>query len=291
MAENTEYKPFASGQYDPEEPGFYNTVSTLSVNKNDCFSGSTGSSVTLTANANQFKSTVSVADANEQAGAWLHANAQAYADNVGTCIINNRPTAWRGINPSCVLEPSTTLSDFDYMVVRYKWVEGAGQDFDTFTGFVNTGTEWDNKYMGYGHGHGNLLPNNSSPSATVENCYIMWAGDNTQTIGVESCLVNFSNMGLNYPDLNSIQVRMAGAWYNSVGTGNIDIEIVTYKGGTMSQSGYDFTNTGGTQVQKLNFSKYIPKPPNWVNDINAVTHIGYVTYTKSSSQGQIAITY
>lgn len=285
MEENTEYKPFASGQYDPEEPGFYNTESTLTVSKNDCPSGSTASSVMLIANANQFRSTINQADANEQALAWLNANAQAYANNSGTCTI--RPTAWRGINPSCVMEPSTTLLDFDYMVVRYKWAEGAGQDFDTFTGFVNTGTEWDNKYMGYGHGYGNILPNNS----TVANSYIMWAGDNTNTIGVESCLVNFSNMTLNYPDLNSIQLRMAGVWFNSVGTGNIDIEIVTYKGGTMSQSGYDFSNAGGVQVQKLNFSKYIPKPPNWVNDVNAVTNIGYITYTKSSSTGQIVITY
>lgn len=287
MEENSGYKSFVSGQYDPALPGYYNTQNSLTVIKNDCVDGTTGSIVTLTANANQFKSTISQTDADGQALAWLNANAQAYANNSGVCIINNRPTAWRGINPSCVLEPSTTLLDFDYMVVRYKWAEGAGQDLDTFTGFVNTGTEWDDKYMGYGHGYGNILPNNS----TAANSFIMWGGDNTNTIGVESCLVNFSNMTLNYPDLNSIQLRMAGAWYNSVGTGNIDIEIVTYKGGTMSQSGYDFSNTGGNEVQKINFSKYIPKPPNWVNDINSVTNIGYITYIKSSATGQIVITY
>jgi hypothetical protein len=287
MEGNTEYKSFALiEQYNSEETGYYNNiVKTLAATKNDCSAGTVSSFITLTANVNQFVSAISVADANAQADSWLAANVQAYANNLGLCTI--RPSAWRGINPSCVLEPSITLLDFDYMVVRYKWAEGAGQDFDTFTGFVNTGTEWDGKYMGYGHGNGNILPNNS----TVANSYIMWAGDNTNTIGVESCLVNISNMTLNYPDLNSIQLRMAGVWYNSVGTGNIDIEFVTYKGGTMSQSGYDFINTGGVQVQKLNFSKYIPKPPNWVNDIDAITNIGYITYSKSSYTGQIVITY
>lgn len=284
--EETEYKPFALiEQFDPEEEGYYNTPRTLTKTKNDCSAGTVGSSVVLTADANHFVSTVSVADANAQADAWLSANAQAYANNLGTC--NVRTTAWRGINPSCIIEPSTTLEAFDYMIIQYKWALGAGVDFDTFTGFTNTGTEWDNKYMGYGHEQGTELPNGT----TATDSYIMWAGDNTQSNGVESCLVNFSKMTDDYPDLNSIQVRMAGAWYNSAGTGNIDIEVTTYQGGTMSKSGYDIVNIGGTQIQQLTFSKNIPKPPNWSNDVNAVTNIGYITYTKNSSTGQIVITY
>ena len=119
----------------------------------------------------------------------------------------------------------------------------------------------------------------------------MWGGDNTQSSGVETCFVNFSKIATDYPDLNAIQLRMAGAWYSSIGTGNIDVEVTTYMGGTMSKSGYDIINTGGTQVQQITFSKNIPRPPTWVNDINAVTNIGYITYTKSSSTGQIVITY
>ncbi|MCV9928117.1 DUF5977 domain-containing protein [Flavobacterium sp. LS1R49] len=288
MEENTEYKSFASlEQSNPDITGitkYYNTVRTLAATKNDCATGSTGNTITLTANANQFASTISIADANAQADAWLTTNVQAYANNSGTC---RRITAWRGINPTCIIEPTTTLSNFNYMVVRYKWALGAGVDFDTFTGFINTGTEWDNKYMGYGHQQGNELPNGK----LAADSYIMWAGDNTQSNGVESCLVNFSKMTTDYPNLNTIQVRMAGAWFNSVGTGNIDIEVTTYLGGTMSKVGYDIINTGGTQVQKETFSKHIPKPPNWVNDVNAVTNIGYVTFTKSSSTGRIVITY
>jgi hypothetical protein len=262
---------------------YYNIEKSLTATKNDCAPGVIGSSVTLTANANQFVSTKSVADANAQADAWLANNVQAYANNAGT----SRITAWRGANPSCVIEPSTTLLPFDYLIVRYKWALGAGQDFDTFTGFVNTGTTLDNKYMGFGHGFGDSLFNPATPTVP----YIMWGGDNTSANGVEACLVNFSKITADHPTLNAIQLRMAGAWYNSKGTGNIDIEITTFLGGTMRQLGYDFVNTGGVQVQQLTFSKNIPKPPNWINDVNAVTNIGYITYTKNSATGQIVITY
>lgn len=263
---------------------YYNIAKSLTAAKNDCAVGVIGTSVTLTANANQFVSTVSVEDANAKADAWLAANVQAYANNLGTC----RLTAWRGINPSCVLEPTTELSPFNYLVIRYKWALGAGRDFDTYTGLVNTGTSLDYKWMGWGHGNDYEIPKN----AIAENAYIMWGGDNTQENGVESCLVNFSKIATDYPALNTIQVRMAGSWYGAVNSGNIDIEVTTYLGGKMVKSGYDIINTGGTLVQQINFSKKVPiQGTNLAKNIEAVTNLGYITYTKNSSTGQIVIQY
>lgn len=43
---------------------YYNITKSLTAAKNDCLAGVIGTSVTLTANANQFVSTVSVEDAN-----------------------------------------------------------------------------------------------------------------------------------------------------------------------------------------------------------------------------------
>lgn len=290
MEENITYKPFVYiDQYNPIEGAsvYYNTEKTLSIKKNDCTYGTAGNLVTLTAPASKFVSTESIEDANAQAESWLQTNAQAYANNTGICAI--RPTAWRGENPSCVLEPSTALLPFDFMIIRYKWALGAGRDFDTFTGFISTGTEWDNKYMGYGHGQGTELPNNS----TAMQSYIMYAGDNQKDNGVEACLINFNKLLSDYPSLNSIPLRMAGAWYGQIGTGNIDMEITTYSGGTMEKvtADYDFINIGGSQIQQLTFSKNIPKPPSWINDINQVTNIGYITYDKDSSTAKVAITY
>ena len=264
---------------------YYNIEKSLTAAKNDCDVGVIGTSVTLTANANQFVSTVSVEDANAKADAWLAANVQAYANNSGTC----RTTAWRGINPSCLLEPETTLSPFDYMVVRYKWALGAGSDFDTYTGIVNTGiTSLDKKWMGWGHQMGNEIPAGALP----ENCYILWAGDNTQANGIEACLVNFSNIIEDYPSLNTVQIRMAGSWFSSKGTGNVEIEITTYLGGKMIKDGYNIVNDGGGHlVQQLTFSKNIAiAGQNLANNIEAVTNIGYITYSKNQT-GQIVITY
>lgn len=290
MEENTTYKPFAYlDQYNPVEGTsvYYNTEKTYAIKKNDCSQDSSGNLVTLIAPANKFVSIKSVADADEQAQSWLNTNAQAYANNIGVCSL--RTTAWRGDNPSCVLEPSTTLLPFEYMTIKYKWALGAGQDFDTFTGFVNTGTEWDNKYMGYGHNYGTELPNNTAPS----QAYLSYAGDNQKDNGVETCLINFNKMISDYTSLKSIPIRMAGAWFGQIGTGNIDIEITTYSGGAMQKvvSDYDFINIGGSQIQQLTFSKNIPKPPSWVNDIDLVTNIGYITYDKNTSTAKVAITY
>jgi len=290
MEENTTYKPFNYlNHYVPVEGTlvYYNTEKTLSVQKNSCPQGTSGNLVTLTAPENKFISIESVANANEQAQSWLNTNAQAYANNIGTCKL--RATSWRGDNPSCVLEPSTTLLPFDYMTIKYKWALGAGLDFDTFTGIVSTGIEWDNRYMGFGHGFGTELPNNS----TTLQAYIMYAGDNQKNNGVEACLINFNKMISDYSSLQSIPIRMAGAWYGQTGTGNIDIEINTYSGGTMQKviSDYDFINVGGSQIQQLTFSKNIPKPPLWANDIDKVTHIGYITYDKNSSTAKVVITY
>jgi hypothetical protein len=263
---------------------YYNTARSLTAAKNDCAAGVMGTSVELTANANRFVSTISVEDANAKADAWLAANVQAYANNAGSC----QKTVWRGINPSCVIEPTVTLSPFNYMIIRYKWALGAGQDFDTYTGIINSGTSLDDKWMGWNHGFNNEIPVN----ANAANSYIMWAGDNRQTNGVESCLVNFSKITTDYPTLNTVQIRMAGSWYTAVGTGNIDVEIVTYIGGKMEKSGYDIINVGGTLVDKKNFSKKVPvQGQNLHRNIEAVTNLGYITYIKDSSTGQIVIKY
>lgn len=59
-----------------------------SATKNNCPVGYTGTSVTLTASVGQFTSTVSQADADNQAVAWVQANKQSYANFNGACIGN-----------------------------------------------------------------------------------------------------------------------------------------------------------------------------------------------------------
>jgi len=286
MEENLTYKPFAYiDHYVPEEGEtvFYNTEKTLAVQKNDCAYGRSGNLVTLTAPANKFVSTQSVAEADEQAQSWLNVNAQAYANNTGICTI--RATAWRGDNPSCVLEPSTTLLPFDYMIVKYKWAFGAGADLDTFTGFVNTGINiLDDQWVGYG------LKNEVPVNASAQNSYIIWGGDVTDVTGVETCLINFKKIKEDYSNLNDILVRMAGVWWSSKNTGNIDVEITTYLGGTMTKVNKDIINNNGQQVQQLNFSKNVAVQGNRLS-IDQVTNIGYINYSNNLSTANVVINY
>lgn len=286
MEENTTYKTFNYlDNYTPIEGEvvFYNTEKTLAVKKNDCSKETAGNLMTLTAGANKFISTESIADANEQAESWLRANVQAYANNEGICSI--RETAWRGANPSCVIEPPITLQPFDYMVIRYKWALGAGSDLDTFTGIVNTGIDTlDNKWVGYG------LKDELPANATAQNSYIMWGGDITDLTGTETCLINFKKVKEVYSNLNDIQVRMAAVWWSSKATGNIDVEITTFLGGTMEKVDKDIINDNGQQIQQLNFSKNISIQGKSL-PINDVTHIGYINYSNNLSTAKVIITY
>ncbi|MBS7253501.1 DUF5977 domain-containing protein [Flavobacterium branchiicola] len=286
MEENLTYKPFAYiDQYNPVEGTlvYYNTEKTLSVKKNDCTYGTAGNLVTLTAPANKFVSTESIADANQQAESWLNANAQAYANNTGICSI--RPTAWRGENPSCVVEPSTTLLPFDYMIIKYKWALGAGVDLDTFTGYINTGINTlDKKWVGFG------LSSEVPSSSIAQNSYIMWGGDETDITGTETCLINFKKLKADYSNLNDIQVRMAGVWWSSKNTGNIDVEITTYLGGTMTKVNKDIVNNNGKLVQSLNFSKNVSIQGKSLS-IDQVTNIGYINYSSNLSTANVVINY
>ncbi|SHH27379.1 DUF5977 domain-containing protein [Flavobacterium defluvii] len=72
----------------PSDARYYNNQQTKTVPKNNCSAGEAGTEVTLTAYTNQFVSEISVTDANNQAIAWLEENAQVYANNLGTCVIN-----------------------------------------------------------------------------------------------------------------------------------------------------------------------------------------------------------
>ncbi|KAF2507135.1 hypothetical protein EYY60_21755 [Flavobacterium zhairuonense] len=80
--------PFLDTTNCPPGARFYNTTQTKTITRNNCGPGYSGSDAILTAYPNQFVSNESLLDANNQALAWLEANAQIYANNVGTCTIS-----------------------------------------------------------------------------------------------------------------------------------------------------------------------------------------------------------
>jgi hypothetical protein len=100
------------------------------------------------------------------------------------------------INPNLYCEDNTSLIQFDFMVVTYKWGSGAGADLDTFTGIVNTGVAaLDNKFVGYGGAQTSQVPSGSS----ISTSYVFLAGDDTNTVsGSESVLINFSKISISF---------------------------------------------------------------------------------------------
>jgi hypothetical protein len=201
--------------------------------------------------------------------------------------VESRATAWRPINASCLVEGSVDLTAFDFLVIRYKWSSGSGSDLDTFTGIVNSGIPLlDNDWLGYAQGMVQV-----PGGAAMADSYLYWGGDDTNTVaGVESILVSVSKLMLDYPSMPSVMIKLNAVWYASRSSGNIDVEIKTYSGGTMYKSGLEFINSGGTAVQTLNFSKNI-STQSTSGDISQSTLVGYITYTKSATSGKVTITY
>lgn len=90
---------------------FLNVAKSAAFTKSNCSSG-TGSSVTYTVPASKYVSTVSQADADQQATNELNASGQAYADTTGTCLSAVPITFqnWAGISGFNIVYTNTSTS-------------------------------------------------------------------------------------------------------------------------------------------------------------------------------------
>lgn len=143
------------------------------------------------------------------------------------------------------------VNSFDYLVFKYVWTESAGRDLDTATVISEPrdlevgGVRVGNVPLGFGFG------------AYYVSDVILNAGDN-QGSGSESILYDFRKfVGLDADVVPEIVIESYATWFSLKKSGNITIEIKAYKGGTMSQSGHDYVNTGGKVVTEK-VTEYIP---------------------------------
>lgn len=159
MEENSNYKPFAYREnYIPleGETVFYNTEQTLTKSKNDCATGSPGL-ITLKAVANKFVSNLNVDEANEQAKAWLKTNTQAYANNIGTCVIDSIP-------PSSVILSAATITSDTIVLSWTPAVDNIGIDgYDIFI---------DNTFLAYTSSNVFSYSIRELSSSTTYNFYV-----------------------------------------------------------------------------------------------------------------------
>lgn len=169
------------------------------------------------------------------------------------------------------------IPEFDYLVLRYAWAADSGSDFDTATGFVNTGIpDVDGKLVGWSRRY-------EYTSEKIGD-YLIHGGDNMAS-GREAALINMNallngNMDT-LPDF--IQLNVYGNWYGSKGTGKVSISFTAYKGGTMRKDGFNFVNDGGEEVYSglENTTVNAQGESNFQNIANLYTKMGTMEYNKN----------
>lgn len=157
---------------------------------------------------------------------------------------------WIGYEATAYCETQDiVIGDFDFLVARFMWdYPQNGKDLDIQVQYENNGiSAVDGQYVGYGG-----LQNVPS-TVTGSDSYLWWALDDTNSsgapLGIEGVNININKFVADYPSTPEItQIGFYTVWYNTVGTGNFTLEVVTYKGGTMSKVGTNMVNTGGTIV-------------------------------------------
>lgn len=201
-----------------------------------------------------------------------------YVPKSWLCGVETVEPYWKATGETeCVQEEynEVILEDFDFLVVRYTWPNSSGTDLDTKTGFVNTGTAQDDDYVGFGHG-------------AADTGYLKFAGDQTGE-GVEAIMIDFAKFVADYPATPAVlQISLQAHWWGAKGTGDIIVNLTTYKGGAMQydEAGKNYINVGGVEV--ANESR--PKNIN-VQDKGTVNYtiVGLLEYTKETNSAKILI--
>lgn len=171
--------------------------------------------------------------------------------------------------------PSNTggikIGDVDFVTFRYLWESSSGRDLDTMTEALNSNVPTiDNLAVGWsGPGNGD--------SSVRE--VLKWGGDNTGS-GKECVWMSVKDLRAKYYDIlpEETYFMAYATWFGSKGMGKCSFELVGYKGGTMSQDGYNFINTGGSVVYQNTY------------DFVCNTHKGAGSY-KTSYEKVARITY
>lgn len=197
------------------------------------------------------------------------------------------------------------IPDFDYLVIRYIWTAEDGDDLDTVTvasslikedGSTIEESElyssFLGKELGWSHSSGVTDANN--------NVLLDFAGDNTDS-GTECVYINFKNicseeqLRLMVRDrVNKIHVDLYGNWYASRIAGNLDVELVAYKGGTMSEPiNFNFINEGGEEVYNSIESTRVCVQGTGTENAAAYettyTKIGYVEYNITNGNAMLSL--
>lgn len=182
--------------------------------------------------------------------------------------------------------PSNTggikIGDVDFVTFRYLWESSSGRDLDTMTEALNSNVPTiDNLAVGWsGPGNGD--------SSVRE--VLKWGGDNTGS-GKECVWMSVKDLRAKYYDIlpEETYFMAYATWFGSKGTGKCSFELIGYKGGTMSQDGYNFINTGGSVVYQNTYDFVCHTSKGSSTYKTSYEKVARVTYNKLTNEVYMSI--
>lgn len=182
--------------------------------------------------------------------------------------------------------PSNTggikIGDVDFVTFRYLWESSSGRDLDTMMEALNSNVPTiDNLAVGWsGPGNGD--------SSVRE--VLKWGGDNTGS-GKECVWMSVKDLRAKYYDIlpEETYFMAYATWFGSKGTGKCSFELVGYKGGTMSQDGYNFINTGGSVVYQNTYDFVCHTSKGSSTYKTSYEKVARVTYNKLTNEVYMSI--
>lgn len=182
--------------------------------------------------------------------------------------------------------PSNTggikIGDVDFVTFRYLWESSSGRDLDTMTEALNSNVPTiDNLAVGWsGSGNGD--------SSVRE--VLKWGGDNTGS-GKECVWMSVKDLRAKYYDIlpEETYFMAYATWFGSKGTGKCSFELVGYKGGTMSQDGYNFINTGGSVVYQNTYDFICNTSKGASTYKTSYQKVARITYNKLTNEAYMSI--
>lgn len=182
--------------------------------------------------------------------------------------------------------PSNTggikIGDVDFVTFRYLWESSSGRDLNTMTEALNSNVPTiDNLAVGWsGPGNGD--------SSVRE--VLKWGGDNTDS-GKECVWMSVKDLRAKYYDIlpEETYFMTYATWFGSKGTGKCSFELVGYKGGTMSQDGYNFINTGGSVVYQNTYDFVCHTSKGSSTYKTSYEKVARVTYNKLTNEVYMSI--
>jgi hypothetical protein len=143
------------------------------------------------------------------------------------------PTPFPFITP----QPTGFTFDADYIIVSYSFTDGTDLDTRTRISSPNIGQSNAQSYLGWCRSE--FFPDDEGTPI------LSWSGDNTGQ-GFESVFVNLIRFKELYPSETSLTIEMSAMWYGDLGNNPVVMDVMLYKGGTISlvQVAYTFINEG-----------------------------------------------